>query len=75
MKLLPRKKSGKIHRAIMAALEVSAVPATCSLGSATGTGFTETLRIADQAMYRAKQAGKSSWRFDSANGVKSNDNS
>ena len=60
------RKSGKIHRAIMAALQSTDVSATCSLGAATGTDFTATLLTADQTMYRAKQGGKSSWRFNSA---------
>jgi GGDEF domain-containing protein len=36
------------------------------LGAATGTDFAQTMRVADQTMYRAKQAGKSSWRFNNA---------
>jgi len=60
------RKSGKIHRAIMAALQSTEVSTTCSLGAATGTDFTATLLTADQTMYRAKQGGKSSWRFNSA---------
>jgi len=58
------RKSGKIHRAIMTALQSTDVPATCSLGASTGTDFTDTLLTADQTMYHAKQTGKSSWRFN-----------
>lgn len=58
------RKSGKIHDAVMAALTQTNYGATCSLGAATGVDVAETLRVADQTMYRAKDAGKSKWAFE-----------
>ncbi|RXD07449.1 GGDEF domain-containing protein [Sphingomonas sp. UV9] len=58
------RKSGKIHDAVMAALTKTEYGATCSLGAATGVGVAETLRVADQTLYRAKDAGKSIWAFE-----------
>jgi len=58
------RKSGKIHDAVMAALIQTDYGATCSLGAATGVDVAETLRVADQTLYRAKDAGKSKWAFE-----------
>jgi diguanylate cyclase (GGDEF)-like protein len=57
------RKAGKIHRSLIAAMEGSELSATCSLGAATGRNIEETFRIADKAMYVAKESGKSSWIF------------
>ncbi len=57
------RKSGKIHDAVMAVLNQTDYGATCSLGAATGLDVADTLRIADQALYQAKDAGKSEWVF------------
>lgn len=57
-------KSDKIHGAVMAALNLTHYRATCSLGAATGADVVETLRVADQALYRAKNAGKGVWAFE-----------
>jgi len=58
--------SSKIHDAVMVALSRADYGATCSLGAATGADVVETLRIADQTLYRAKDAGKSVWVFERA---------
>lgn len=58
------RTSGKIHDAVMAALTQTDYGATCSLGAATGVDVAETMSVADQTMYRAKDAGKSKWAFE-----------
>ena len=58
------RKCRRIHDAVMAALMLSDYGATCTLGGATGADVIETLRAADQTLYQAKNAGKSSWAFD-----------
>ena len=58
------RKCGEIHDAVMTALNHTNYGATCSLGAATGSDMAQTLRVADQALYRAKDAGKSAWAFD-----------
>ena len=55
--------SGKIHDTVMAALTQTDYGATCSLGAATGADVAATLHVADQTLYRAKDAGKSVWFF------------
>ena len=62
-----KRKCGKIHDALMAVLNQTGYGATCSLGAATGLDVVETLRVADQALYRAKDAGKSGWAFSPKN--------
>jgi GGDEF domain-containing protein len=57
------RKSGKIHDSVMAALTKTDYGATCSLGAATGVDVAETLRVADQTMYRVKDAEKSIWAY------------
>ena len=56
-------KAGRIHEAVMAAMEASEWSATCSLGAATGSDVEQALRVADKIMYEAKALGKSSWIF------------
>lgn len=48
----------------MAALTQADYGATCSLGAATGVEVAEAMRVADQVLYRAKDAGKSKWAFE-----------
>jgi diguanylate cyclase (GGDEF)-like protein len=57
------RKTEKIHRELITALEASEWRATCSLGAATGSTFNETLNLADDMMFEAKRAGKSAWIF------------
>jgi diguanylate cyclase (GGDEF)-like protein len=58
------RKSRETHDAVMAALTQADYGATCSLGAATGVDVADTLRVADQTLYRAKDAGKSKWIFE-----------
>lgn len=64
------RKTSNIHMSVMAALENCEWTATCSLGAATGMQVDETLTRADEMMFRAKRAGKSSWIFSSMESVR-----
>lgn len=57
------RRIGKIHDAVRTALNRTKYGATCSLGAATGSDVAATLRVADRALYRAKDSGKSVWVF------------
>ncbi len=55
------RRVSKLHDAVRTALNRTKYGATCSLGAATGSDVAVTLRMADQALYRAKGSGKSVW--------------
>lgn len=56
-------KSKEIHAAVNAALRDLRWQTTCSLGASAHQDLGAAFRVADEALYAAKAAGKGVWRF------------